>query len=297
MSKSLILAFLLLTISLLIIPSCTVEEEETIDPVAYASEMNEWQTKRFNTLNAPDGWLSLVGLAWLKEGSNTIGASEDNDVVLPGEAVPASLGILQWENDEVWYYPTSDEYGERRRLWKRGEDTQQVQVGTVTFFPIARQDLMGIRMRDSNSKVLRAFQGTDFFPVDPAWRKVADFVPYEGGKEIKVDNIIGIQETHICPGYLEFKHEGKTYRLDVIPENDEYFIIFADETNGEETYGAGRYMYTTLPDENNKIVLDFNKSYNPPCVFTEFATCPLPPPQNRLKVAIRAGELSYGEKY
>jgi len=142
---------------------------------------------------------------------------------------------------------------------------------------------------------LRSFQGTDFFPTDPEWRKVATFIPYEQGKELQIQNVIGTVETLISPGYLEFGHDGSEYQIDITIEEDQYFINFGDMTNGEETYGAGRYMYTSFPDENGRVILDFNKAFGPPCVFTEFSTCPLPPSQNILPIAVTAGELTYGE--
>jgi len=285
------LVFLLL-MPLVVLMAC--QQEEELDITAYAMEMNEWQKKRFNTLNDPEGWLSLVGLQWLQPGENRIGSAAENAIVLPSPAAPAFAGTLVWEEDSVKYI---DAEGQEEIIFGPDLDAKVLNFGSLSFFVIKRQELMGVRMRNSQSPVLRAFQGTDFFAVDPQWRKVATFVPYANGKELKIQNIIGIIETQICPGYLEFKHQGKTYTLDVIPEGDEFFIIFADETNGEDTYGAGRYMYTDLPDEQNKVILDFNKSYNPPCVFTEYATCPLPPPQNSLPLLIYAGELMYGNHY
>lgn len=270
--------------------ACT--EEEPIDLKAYAMEMNEWQQSRFQTLNAPDGWLALVGLQWMEPGANTLGKASDNRIVLPQEEAPDYAGELIWEGDSVWFKDTE---GQEQLIYTPDSEATILAYGSLSFFVIKRDSLMGIRMRDSQSPVLRAFQGTDFYPVNPEWRKVATFVPYPEGKELQIQNIIGIVEKQICPGYLEFKHEGKTHTLDVIIEDDQYFIIFGDATNGEETYGAGRYMYTSFPDDNNKVILDFNKSYNPPCVFTDYATCPLPPPQNVFRIPIQAGELMYGK--
>jgi len=287
---------------LMLLQGCA-EREEEIDQVAYAQEMNEWLKSRFNTLNAPDGWLSLVGLEWMEEGENTFGGSVENNLKIAGENVPDQLGKLVLEGNQVRIFPLSDSLmtidgdsiEDGQVIWEKGEKTSIVELGNISFLVIERQGKVGIRVRDSKSKTLRAFQGTDFFPTDPTWRKIATFKPYEGGKELKVQNIIGTVETQISPGFLEFSHDGSQYQLDVIIEDDQYFMIFGDLTNGEETYGAGRYMYTTFPDENNKVVLDFNKSYSPPCVFTEFATCPLPPPQNVLPIAIPVGELTYDE--
>jgi uncharacterized protein (DUF1684 family) len=279
----------LLLISLLFI-ACS--REEPLDMKAYAMEMNEWQKSRFNTLNASDGWLSLVGLEWLQPGENTLGKAADNAIVLPNQEAPDYAGILYWEGEKVWL---RDMEGQEQLLFGPEMEPVIFNYGSLSAFIIKRDSLMGLRIRDSQSDVLRAFQGTDFYPVNPEWRKIATFVPYPEGKELQIQNIIGIVETQVCPGYLEFQHEGRTYSLDVILEEDQYFIIFGDATNGEETYGAGRYMYTSLPDQENKVILDFNKSYNPPCVFTDYATCPLPPPQNVFGIAIRAGELVYGE--
>ncbi len=290
MKNNFFLAAIIMASSLLLM-ACD-SKEESLDIKAYALEMNEWQKSRFNTLNASDGWLALVGLQWLEPGENYLGRAEGNSIILQHEEAPDYVGTLIWEGDSVWLRDTA---GEQQLMFAPDTEAPILHYGTLNFFVIKREPLMGIRIRDSQSPVLRAFQGTDFYPINPEWRKVANFVPYPTGKELQIQNIIGIVEKQICPGYLEFKHEGKTFTLDVIPEGDQYFIIFGDATNGEETYGAGRYMYTSLPDENNKVILDFNKSYNPPCVFTDYATCPLPPPQNVFRIPIQVGELMYGE--
>ena len=139
----------------------------------------------------------------------------------------------------------------------------------------------------------QAFDGIDSFPVDPAWNKTARFEPYEPPKQIPIVNVLEMIEPSPSPGALVFEHDGETYRLDTLDAGPELFVIFADETNGRETYGAGRYLYAQKAGSDGITQLDFNKAYNPPCVFTPYATCPFPPPQNKLSVAVTAGEQKY----
>jgi uncharacterized protein (DUF1684 family) len=155
---------------------------------------------------------------------------------------------------------------------------------------------LGVRVRDLESAAVANFNGVDRYDVDPVWNVEASFEKYEPIKQISITNILGQTYTQPCPGALVFKIKDTTYRLDAIEDGTpgEYFIIFGDKTNEHETYPSGRYMYVKKEDENKKVVVDFNKSYNPPCAFTEFATCPLPPKQNVLNVAITAGEKNFG---
>jgi uncharacterized protein (DUF1684 family) len=172
-----------------------------------------------------------------------------------------------------------------------------LQHGSLKFYVIKRSERFGIRVKDSQAKALREFAGMESFPIDPAWRVVARFEPYTPPREITVPNVTGEPTREIVPGALVFEKGGKTFRLEPVAEegSEELFIIFGDQTNGFETYGAGRFLYAPQPDSAGRVPLDFNIAYNPPCVFTPYATCPLPPPQNKLAVRIEAGEKAYGE--
>ena len=159
-------------------------------------------------------------------------------------------------------------------------------------------DKFGIRVKDTASEARKNFKGLDYFPINPAFRVVAHFEPYKPAKKIAITNVLGMTSQETAPGALVFKLQGKVFRIDPIwdmsdPEPRNLFIIFKDATSGKETYAAARYMYAHPPDASGNTIVDFNKSYNPPCVFTHFATCPLPPPQNRLPIRIEAGEKKY----
>jgi uncharacterized protein (DUF1684 family) len=277
--------------------------ESVVDPVQYAQEMADWQRSRYQTLKSPDGWLSLIGLEWINEGIHTIGSSDENTLQIRNNSMPTQMATLIRDGSkfkieiQAGIEVLADDQAIQELEWDYADGLNPTfKSGSVSFFVIKRQDKYALRVRDTQSAVLRAFQGTDFFDVNVDWRKMAMFRPYPGGKDISIQNVSGMIDIQSSPGYLEFEHKGKYYRLDVTVEDDQFFVVFADETNSDTTYGGGRYMYTTFPNEKGIVILDFNKSYNPPCVFTEYATCPLPPPQNILPLKITAGEL-YSSEY
>ena len=169
-------------------------------------------------------------------------------------------------------------------------------IGSLRWYIIKRDDKYGVRLRDIDANLRKEFKGIDTYPVNEDWKITAKFEAYNPPKTISIPSIIGTVEEDMAPGALVFEKDGKEYRLDPVVEGDEFFIIFADETSGEETYGAGRFLYTAMPDSTGNVILDFNKAYNPPCAFTPYATCPLPPKQNYLKLRITAGEKKYGNQ-
>ena len=175
-----------------------------------------------------------------------------------------------------------------------GDNTTVLQVGSISFYTVERGDRLGIRVKDSRADARVHFKGLQYFPIDPKWRLQAKFEPYRPMKQVPIINILGMQEDMDSPGALLFNIAGRDYRLETVlePGETDYFVMFADLTNGKATYGAGRFLYVH-PPKDSKTLIDFNKAYNPPCAFTHFATCPLPPPQNRLPLAVSAGELKY----
>jgi len=271
---------------------------------AYQREIDDWHAKRVARLTAPDGWLALAGLFWLNEGENRVGSAPDNDLVFPAKA-PAHLGVLVRRGRAVELRPAAgaaltDAKGQPLGVTKLASDKDgeatKVRAGSLVFFVIERSERVGVRLRDEDSPARRSFTGIERYPVSPAWRVEARLEPYVPRRELPVTTVIGTIEPSPSPGALVFSIGGVTYRLDAVDEEgtDDLFVIFGDKTNGRETYGAGRFVYAPRPGPDGKTVLDFNKAYNPPCAFTPFATCPLPPAQNRLPVRVEAGEKTWG---
>ena len=270
---------------------------------AHVQEVEQWRKERHERLERPDGWFSLVGLYWLEEGENTCGSDPSSDVRLP-ESAPGRLGVLLKSDDAV-ELETSPVAGAliggekvaRAKLLtdveSEGEPTL-VEIGSITFHLIDRGGRIGVRVKDSRSPALMTFEGLESYPIDSRWRVEARFVPSDPPKPIKVPTVLGTIDDHPSPGAVELRMAARTHRLDVLPGSDgQYFIVFGDATNGKETYGGGRFLYADEADTEGKVVLDFNLAYNPPCVFSPYATCPLPPRQNRLELAVRAGEKKY----
>jgi hypothetical protein len=269
-------------------------------PPAYKAEIEDWRRQREARLQRDDGWLSVAGLYWLTEGENRAGGDAASDIALPVESAPPRLGSFLLKNGKTTFTAAPGVQvtsgGKPVRSLEMKPDVPGpadiIAIGSMSMFVIRRGDRLGIRLRDTNSSYRREFSGLQWYPVDEAWRIQAMWNPYEPPKKIDVLNIIGITEQETCPGYASFRVEGKEYRLEPIAEGSQLFFIFRDETAGKETYPAGRFLYSDAP-RDGYVVLDFNKAYNPPCAFTPYATCPLPPPRNRLPARIPAGELNY----
>jgi uncharacterized protein (DUF1684 family) len=285
--------------------SALPQPDSKLPASGYEAEITTWREARVKRLTSDTGWLTVAGLFWLHPGENSFGTDATNDIVLPDGSAPARAGVFVHDAGTttirafpgtplVWH----DKPVETLKMRSDAEDsTDVVALNDLRFFVIKRSDRWGIRMRDLHSAMRRDFHGIDAYRIDPAYRVEARFEPYVPPRGIPIASIIGTVDTMTCPGALVFKLGGKELRLDPVleaPDADELFLIFKDETSGDETYGAGRFLYTELP-KDGKVVVDFNKAYNPPCAFTAFATCPLPPPENDLPIGIRAGEKAYAE--
>lgn len=278
-------------------------ETDYVSDAAYVASIDEWHQEREARLKAPDGWLTLTGLYWLQEGENTFGSGEGNALTFPAGKIPANAGVITLQDGSVT--TTIAEGAEvllngkpvqEALLFAPGLDTiPQLTHGSLVWFVIKRGDKYGIRLRDLQNGALMHFKGIKRFPVERAWRIKARLELHPSPKQIPITNIVGQTTLKDSPGTLVFTFNEKEYRLDALVEEDQLFIIFADKTNGMETYGAGRYLYAAMPDANGNTVLDFNKATNPPCDFIPYATCPLPPRQNFLSIGVEAGEKSYGE--
>ena len=293
-------SFALLILIILAAFACT--QKPTADP-NYVKEINEWDAKRVNRLKADDGWLNLVGRFWLEKGESTFGSSKDNDIVVESSKLPEHIGSFIFKDSVVTFKAKDDVEvlldGKPVKEIVLVDDQKKhitiLQIGSIKFNLIIRDTLYGIRFRDLNSDLVKNFKGVERFPIDESWKITAKFEAYNPVKEIDVPNVLGQISKEKCPGAVVFERDGKTYRIDAVDEGgDRLFLIIADQTSGDETYGGGRFMYVDKPDSTGKILLDFNKAYNPPCVFTKYATCPLPPLQNYLKLKIEAGEKVYG---
>lgn len=286
--------------------ACAGEPPPAPDAAAHRAEVEAWRARRDSTLREPEGWLSLVGLYWLQDGDNTFGRAADNDFVYDGEGVPDRLGTFVLDDDGVRFRPAPDADvtldGDVVPPTPLASDAtgepDVLALGSLRWYVIDRGGRLGIRLKDRDSPVLAGFDGVPNYPIDQAWRLPARFDRHWTGKTIQIPNILGTVSETESPAAVVFELDGETYRLDLWKDSDDlanFFTAFGDATNGGETYGGGRFLWIDAPDDDGWTVVDFNRAYNPPCVFTPFATCPLPPRQNRLEVAVQAGERMWGE--
>jgi uncharacterized protein (DUF1684 family) len=295
----------LLALSLLIaaslFSSCTRNQPRPkIDRNAYAKEIDEWQAERWASLKSEDGWLTLLGLFWLKEGENKFGSDPANEIVLPQSKIGAhgggfvlKGGAVRIETPLKTGFTVDGKPVSSLELKSDMDGSPTVlRLGSLSFQIIKRGDKLGLRVKDKENPDRLNFRGTEFYPADLKWRIEAHFEPYNPPKPVPITNVLGMESGETSPGAVLFEVDGHAYRLDAITEKGEpkFFMIIADKTSGKETYPAGRYLYVDPPDAEGRIVIDFNKAYSPPCAFTKFATCPLPPRQNRLPFPIEAGE-------
>lgn len=269
----------------------------------HQADVEDWYVKRVVSLKAEEGWLNLIGLNWLEEGDNSFGSDLNSDLQLESGTFPLSLGTFELEEGKVFFIPKTEgiefqkkEMEERTLIFDlENKMSNKLSYKSLRWNIIKRLDAYGVRVRDLEAKAVTEFEGIERYPISLDWRFEAKFIPYEPVRQIAITNVLGQTSQNPCPGYVEFQKDGKRYQIDALDEGDELYLIFADETSGGETYGGGRYIYVKKPEPNGTTILDFNKAYNPPCVFTPHATCPLPPRQNILELEIIAGEKNYGE--
>jgi hypothetical protein len=268
---------------------------------SFRTELEAWQRRREASIAAENGWLSVVGLFWLKEGENTVGTKPGSDIQLPPGSAPESVGVFRLSGGTVTFETSPGVSvlidGKAARRGSMRPDTSgrpaELRVLDLMLTVIERGGLLAVRLRDRNSEARRNFHGLRFFPANERYRVAARFVPYNPPGKVAVPNVLGRVEEEPSPGYAVFKLDGHEHRLDALESGDSLFFIFKDGTAGRETYPAGRFLYTPKP-LRGEVVLDFNRAINPPCAYTPYATCPLPPKQNQLDVRIEAGELNYG---
>ena len=281
-------------------------QREAALATAFANEQAAWRSERREGLLKPDGWTSLIGLHWIEPGAHYVGSDADNGIRLA--IGPEHLGMLRLADGVASFEPDSDAAvtldgapltaGATLRTDNDPEGPSVIGYddgkGLATM--IKRGDRYALRVKHADAPTRLHFAGLQYWPGGRDWKVDAKFVPHPAGRTIPIVNIVGMTDEMPNPGAVEFQRDGRTYRLEALDEGgDELFLIYADRTSGHGSYGAGRYLYAAKPDASGNVVLDFNQGYNPPCAFTAFATCPLPPPENRLDLAVTAGEKAYAK--
>lgn len=265
---------------------------------AYLESIAAWRERRTANLTAPEGWLALIGRHPLPAGQHTIGAAEGNAIRLA--AGPDHLGTLTHGPDGRVTMVLADGVDARidgstartAELVHTGGTPNYVRFGTVNFYILKSAGNLFVRVRDSESPRRKQFGGLKWFPIDPAWRFEAQWIAFPEPREVPIVNVLGQTTLEPVAGKAVFTHAGRTYELLPVTSGEQLFFIFTDETAGVETYEASRFFYADAP-KDGKVIVDFNKAYNPPCAFSPFTTCPLPPKENRLPFRVTAGEKSY----
>ncbi len=265
----------------------------------YFDEIKTYQTQMDEQLRAPDGWLTLVGLHWLQEGENTVGSAQDAMIQLPAGVAPKNTGTLVMEGSKVTFRPAPDTEAFAGEQLIQAEielesDLNQnqtiINVGEVSFYLVIRGTRYGIRVKHENNPTRTNFEGRVWWPIDDGRRVVADIEYYEPQKVVEVPDILGNVNKTAMDCALKFKLDGRNYTLDAFGlPSGQFYILFQDLSCSNGSYPAGRFLVTEYPQDDT-VVIDFNKAHNPPCAFTAYATCPLPPEQNHISIAIQAGE-------
>lgn len=291
----------------------TIASAAASAPSAFQTDHAEWVRERAADLSKPDGWTSLIGLHWIEPGKHSVGGGAENAIHLT--IAPDRLGQVEQRADGLYFLPAegvpitadgSPLHGEVRLNpdgpgggTKLGYDQGKGQITAIK-----RGQRLALRVRHADAPARRDFAGLDFFPADEGWRVQARFVPHPAGKTLPIVNVLGEVTDNPNPGYVVFEKDGREWRLEALGDSAKGLnLMFQDQSTGRLTYGVGRYLHTDPVAADGTVTLDFNRAYNPPCAYTEFATCPLPPPENRLawqdsngqraRLAVLAGEKKY----
>lgn len=271
-------------------------------PEEHAAAVREWRAERDGRLRSPDGWLTLVGLYWLEQGENRFGTDPSNPIFLAGDRLPAYAGTIVVAGDSARLEGAAPEVrvgaveaADGPLADDRSEEPTVLELGDLRMFVICRGgDRLALRVRDRKAPALAVFDGIQHFPIDIGWRVTGRLEPEESDEPMEIVDVTGIVSRETSPGRVVFEHDGRTWRLRALDGGDgKLWLVFGDATNGSETYGGGRFLYTEPVGADGTVVADFNLAYNPPCVFSPYATCPLPAAENRLPLRIEAGELIY----
>jgi uncharacterized protein (DUF1684 family) len=265
--------------------------------------LEDWRAQRVAALTSDSGFLTLAGLYWLEKPRSSFGRARSSTFMLEHPAMPRRLGQFERAGDTVYFTSArrdsvfaGDVAVTRIEMRNdRSESPTVLRHGPIEFFVIERSGRLGVRVRALDSPRRRDFPGIEYFDASDAWRLTARFEAYEPVRQIEIVNVLGMEDDMPSPGAIVFEKDGREWRLDTIdedPASNSLLIMFADGTSGRTSYGAGRFLYVERP-RDGQVIVDFNRAYNPPCAFSDFATCPLPPPQNRLELAVTAGERKF----
>jgi len=260
-----------------------------------------WRAEREASMQEEDSWMNLAGLFWLDEGENRFGTGADMDIVLPMHATVAHAGTFTLEDGEVSYTMSR---GQRAVMGDKTVNEGDLEVNqtlahnNLRFVLIERGDKLAIRLRDLRAETFTEFEELEFYPPRRKYFIKGRFEPYDEPEEIEIGTVLGTEVIYYVPGEIKFSIDGQ--ELTLLPtlstlDAPRFWIMFKDQTAGQSTYGAGRFMYIDRPDEDNNVIVNFNRAYNMPCAYTPYATCPLPPGENWLSVPIEAGERRYHE--
>lgn len=289
-------SILILSLGLLLIPgACHLESESER---SFQAAWSNWHEQRLEQLKSPQGWLSLAGLFWLQPGEQTMGGSRDNDFIIRHAPVSARIGTFLLRDGTVTFTAFSGvtvtshgfEIKSIAMIDDRSGSPTILSHSTLRWHIIRRGKRFGVRLKDTRHPRINRLKKIPVFVPDPSWRIQALFKPFPTPRKIPVPNVLGNIEMQPCPGEIIFFRNSRQFRLLPVGDENALFIVFGDLTNGLDTYGGGRFMGLAAPDKNGRIILDFNRAYNPPCAFSPHATCPLPPTENELPIRIEAGE-------
>lgn len=278
---------------------CNSDKTNTYNHESYTKELKDWKAERLQKLKSEDGWLNIVGLYWINEGVNKIGSHPDNNIIFPANAPEFIGAIIKVKNqiqisinDSIKVINNDSLVKELYVKTDKDGLPSKFQWKNYLWYIIERNEKFALRLKDLESPQTNKIKAIPYYPVDTAFRVKASFDRFDSVMHIPISDVTGAVSEMECFGKLRFKINGKEHNL--YPAGDgrteDFFVMFADATSAIETYGGGRYLYIKKPDENNQTIIDFNKSTNPPCAFTQFATCPLPPALNILNINVTAGE-------
>lgn len=281
-------------------PGCHSPRKDASESGAGPAEWHEWRAKRVESLAGPRGWTTLIGRFWLEPGTHSAGSDPSNPILLPTGRAAARVGTFERVGRRVIFHAADgvaatvngNPVKDIELVSDHEPQPTRLDLGELSVVVIERGERIGLRVRDPESPTRRAFKGIPTFPYAAAWKLTGRFEPFPSPRTLRVPTVIGGTESFPSPGAVVFQWKGREHRLDVAQESGEsrYFVMFKDATSGRSTYPAGRFLYVSRADGSGVVTVDFNQAYTPPCGYTRFATCPLPPPQNVLPFRVEAGE-------